>query len=1853
MPTKLPTIGNGSTSPKQAGSSGSQVSSPLPPLNGNNVVVSGGLSAIQIRALAKVFAQSDLDYDGKVDREELALLLDEMGYRASGADVDTIMRMLDVDRDGVITQEEFIGQTAILDLKGNAPKKEEITQARKMITPRQNSNMELDPEIAALFKSINIHEPSAYEACRLGAMTLKLLVELSYDPHDLNQWMNETGLSNESKRRLVRDLARQRNWQSYESKWVAILVSVGEHQNPNVCSPPGGVDDGDRLLDLLTNMGFAVHYLDCHTEEKSSRPTTSNILKHLRAVGGSLTTRGEEVTILIILIGNATRTLGGEFAFMPEDFDELEPIDEGMQLNSLMGLIPPSHRMICMADFAHIYDYNGKEYNLSGDRRSLISQGPKETYLYESPCLGGGTMWHGLTQALKAGNGDLLGFMKSYLNGYKALAHPQAGRSRARDWDDFKMFTGKLDIGSNPQHVTITAVIEGTDEASGSQQLFDSLHASYPSLKYTSFDHTARIGVLLKGDLAAQRGTTWQLATKQVDHFTGRPNTRYEIITARQPGHWFLVISLPLSYGRQAIQTESMEVVQKSRNSLVGASALRRKKKKKQAPKAPASPTTKKEKADSPAGSPGSPGSPWGSPTEDHHLQKSWDVVVQNILDKIQEHKEKGTKLSIGGLDAVTAGSLVELECDCTPEDAVSIDGKVKSGALVSEKILSVRIDPQRAKPNSGVISHPGFDMTASLLQAAWHFASVRLEKLVFHEHNVVGREHKIEHGCSDLNTLGKEFRGCRSGDWMEIKGKWSGSLGLDRNGVTLRGSGDCVITNEGYSGPAICLRGGSRLENLKVVSVNEHPAIVVEYGAPDIHNCEVISEGGPAIKCMPLTDPHIYKTVIKDCKGAPGMVLEGSVGKYEEVTISNCSSGVLITGQAMMNGPLMINCHIVDNIGVGVVSENKADARIQGCTIARNRTPGVIVENEATINIWKSFIIDNGSCGVKVAKYSGARIEDSEISGNVGNEILLENAQSLEVAITRNRFYKKRSHHKTAEVAIDLQNAKPLIQGNDFEGYRVCVLVRGSCHDTRVMLNRASPMDDPDAMLIRDASKYDGVAPQNVQFNEFYKGQTADPLHFTNRNMPASTYSLFDATRAGYCSIVRRLIADGANPNTEGKENPLLCAVRAEDEAMVKLLLNNKADPTIQDQIGWTPLHAAIHSHNMYLVRLLLEHGANVHIADNQGLTAAMIAIECDNNAGLSYLLKGASGQCIVDAAYSRRTAVQDKIWVNAHTGFGHTHLGLATRLSKIKTMELLLECKADLQLGSEKEQETPLHVAARYQCDDAMKWLLENGASPNVTSASGTTPLLLAIYRKSQGAVSMLLGRGANLGTADPQGITALHAAAMMGDGKILQVLLDKAHKMNVQTAAGRTPLHYAIIFQNYECAQLLLQKSVDPYIEDKSGGMPINYAADEGYTLLHDPQEEQLFQMCRSPDLHAQFEKVVKDKALVGTDAFTGISPFYQAVLFGNRRAAALLQEKGAEGNCSNKEGISALMWATHMGSDAMQKMLDMYGVKMKNRDKECTTRLAQAANHGSEAASVIKFVQGWTMEVSKTAPVGWSLLPAFPYPLENVMWFKSRMRDCIDSISYDKKTNINFMQGKAHRGEQPKEQGIMDFLDTVRAFSKPPIPEMDQLIWDARYKTINNVCAKINLPAHHQLVIHLWTQPRTLYTAVFTAMMNADSDQLAIWAPYLQALDNALMTIDKPYEGVCYMTANHLLEPVDAKGSCKMPSLVQPMQTNTQIFFPATTWATTSLPIAHDALEPELGTLFVVTSKTGREISAYSCHPNLHEVLFPVGCSFLVSKVYQAGSEEYSAFTQDYIKRCGPSNIPQVVVELEQL
>jgi Ankyrin repeats (3 copies) len=99
------------------------------------------------------------------------------------------------------------------------------------------------------------------------------------------------------------------------------------------------------------------------------------------------------------------------------------------------------------------------------------------------------------------------------------------------------------------------------------------------------------------------------------------------------------------------------------------------------------------------------------------------------------------------------------------------------------------------------------------------------------------------------------------------------------------------------------------------------------------------------------------------------------------------------------------------------------------------------------------------------------------------------------------------------------------------------------------------------------------------------------------------------------------KLTPDVNHRNHMGETALYVATNNKKDLEIVKLLLQNGADPNVQNDAGETTLHAAVHKNNMEIVKLLFHNKVNPHIQNTWGDTALHIAAY-KNNLDMANLL-------------------------------------------------------------------------------------------------------------------------------------------------------------------------------------------------------------------------------------------------------------------------------------------------------------------------------------------------------------------------------------------------------------------------------------------------------------------------------------------------------------------------------------------------------------------------------------------------------------------------------------------------------
>jgi ankyrin repeat protein len=242
-----------------------------------------------------------------------------------------------------------------------------------------------------------------------------------------------------------------------------------------------------------------------------------------------------------------------------------------------------------------------------------------------------------------------------------------------------------------------------------------------------------------------------------------------------------------------------------------------------------------------------------------------------------------------------------------------------------------------------------------------------------------------------------------------------------------------------------------------------------------------------------------------------------------------------------------------------------------------------------------------------------------------------------------------------------------------------------------------------------------------------------------------------------GY-EMVEFLLAKGADPNIIGSDGPLHKAAVYEHTRIMRLLLDNGADPTL-DCHGWDPLSSAIKYKSPKAVTMLLE----ANVPDSESRSAWL-------NSNLRYASRAGDRETILQIlkAGADINAVED-------TGVpkGATPLLLAVLHGHVKAAQLLVRRGARQDIADEKGR-FPLPTAAELGYDSIVRDLFRAGGDPNMKSGMNEdTLLLLAVGKEHEKVVKVLLDNGADRTLENKFGDMALDVAEEKGHKEMVKLL------------------------------------------------------------------------------------------------------------------------------------------------------------------------------------------------------------------------------------------------------------------------------------------------------------------------------------------------------------------------------------------------------------------------------------------------------------------------------------------------
>ncbi|KAJ9590252.1 hypothetical protein L9F63_016639, partial [Diploptera punctata] len=364
-------------------------------------------------------------------------------------------------------------------------------------------------------------------------------------------------------------------------------------------------------------------------------------------------------------------------------------------------------------------------------------------------------------------------------------------------------------------------------------------------------------------------------------------------------------------------------------------------------------------------------------------------------------------------------------------------------------------------------------------------------------------------------------------------------------------------------------------------------------------------------------------------------------------------------------------------------------------------------------------------------------------------------------------------------------------------------------------------------------------------------------------------------------------------------KATPLHFACDRGTENIVKILLENGADPNAQDNCGKTPLHEAVSEGRAQFVQLLLQHGARVHITSTDGETPLHVVKTLD------------CAKLLVDHGAD----------VTAVTKNGRSVLfSPSDRCGEGECVKFLIAQGAD-PFKEDKNGTTALDLAINrwhsncsYEKDDggvlSVKVLMQNGAKLKDTNKD----INKSIRCRKLGLAFALLRSGHDINALGVDRATPLFFAAQINFADAVKMLLKEGADPNIK-CRNMSPLQIALIKEHEEVAKLLLQagaipipdiynfiKAVKTYINILKDLNNLQWQDSEGNTPMH-------IECYRSASIHYLLE--VEANANV-TDKY-GITPLHIVCYKGSIYHVKLLLKNKADCNKKDENGLTPLHFA----------------------------------------------------------------------------------------------------------------------------------------------------------------------------------------------------------------------------------------------------------------------------------------------------------------------------------------------------
>jgi len=159
----------------------------------------------------------------------------------------------------------------------------------------------------------------------------------------------------------------------------------------------------------------------------------------------------------------------------------------------------------------------------------------------------------------------------------------------------------------------------------------------------------------------------------------------------------------------------------------------------------------------------------------------------------------------------------------------------------------------------------------------------------------------------------------------------------------------------------------------------------------------------------------------------------------------------------------------------------------------------------------------------------------------------------------------------------------------------------------------------------------------------------------------------------------------------------------------------------------------------------------------------------------------------------------------------------------------------------GQDKGGNTPLFMACMNGDPEFVKFLLDQGADPNIKNKQESTAIIAAANESDffEELVPLLIEKGADVRVKAKDGTTVLWplitTLGRADEQEILdtvKLVLEKGAEVDSTIEGGRTPLMFAAMMGNQSMVKLLVENGANVNAKSKEGEAPLNLAEKEGH-------------------------------------------------------------------------------------------------------------------------------------------------------------------------------------------------------------------------------------------------------------------------------------------------------------------------------------------------------------------------------------------------------------------------------------